>query len=157
MANIFWAPARGARAELWLDEVTVAQQKYHTFLVLKNNKGLNELVLEGVPEKNSGKIASDYGRLLKKESTQIGYRHNPIMYLGLLPASGNDAFSYLQFKNNLLKTFNQYNDNIKYFPIPSLMQGTANSNSFTGSLLRKNNITLFLEDSAPGWDVNIFH
>jgi hypothetical protein len=139
----------------------------HTMLVFYqwNNPKLVEEVLEAGPQRHVGEALfwkpvgtkpEQYGYLKKNPlpHTQIA-RPNVSVYETLKNPHGNTQQADTEFKQDILKVFNSYQDDVLYFYEPSLYPHTGNSNSFAGSLARG----IGQDDggplNAPGWNTEV--
>jgi hypothetical protein len=146
------------------DNIRAVHISVHTFIVFYkwNNPKLVDEVLEAGPERHGGGYAppgwqrEDAGYL-----TKVPLPHQQIarpfvsVYETLKNPHGNTQQADTEFKQDILRQFNNYDNDVLYFLLPAVVSGTGNSNSFTGSIARG----IGQDDGGPwnafGWNTEV--
>ncbi len=135
---------------------------YHTLLILTDEETGEVTTLEGMPEFRTLGIIGDiiqgqpnssaWGNLVSDPTTVV----QEISLENRETVSAPEAMSDAEFRNALISVASNYDNNVQYAPFPEFKTNTANSNSYTFSIL--NAVARFhvLTKNSPGWFINIF-
>ena len=137
---------------------------YHSLLVLTNEETSKVTTIEGMPEHRemgvlidliSGKPNSDaWGNLIPKQATLL--RDIDPENRETIPTPG--GMTDAQFQSSLLNAQEVYGNGskIQYAPFPEFKKNTANSNSYTYSILNATGTFYIPNRQVPGWFIDIF-
>ena len=140
----------------------------HSYLVLFNEKGIVDFVLEGVPEVEVYSLGNEYtsrygkddnwGRLVKIYSNNINAENrNFEYYVNVKYGEDEKNQNYTIFRSKILNAFNRYQNNRMYRLIPTLGQ-SGNCHSLIGTVLRKSGINQKQQEMIwmTGWDTDVY-
>ena len=140
----------------------------HTSIVIRTNNGNIEKVYDSISEyvlyreygymlehTNKNMNPNNLGRLIKRVRLGNVEMQASAYYIEIPQLSNMSDREIEGVLQQISKTFRGYQNNARYSMLPIYGEG-VNSNSFTGSLLRKSGINLPMPYNAYGWYVNMF-
>ena len=154
-----------AYTKIPLTDLFNSEPMYHTLLILTNEETGEVTTIEGMPEYRELGLLGDliqgefnsnaWGNLIPEQATLLRNIDPKNRETITTPEGMTDA----EFQSNLLKAQENYSSGSKmqYAPFPELKENTANSNSYTYSMLKAAGAFLMPTKWAPGWYINIFN
>ena len=134
---------------------------YHSLLILTDEESGEITTVEGMPENKEMGILTfgagdqgEWGDLESRPETRIGDIEPNNRETVQTPEGLTDK----DFRNNIVSTVEKYDSNapITYKPFPAFIPNSANSNSYTYSVLKKAGAFHNPSKNSPGWYINIF-